>query len=585
MKGVVSSPDGSSSGAGRRSRPEAEGEPVRAGEQAGASAHPWQVYRRRWSVIALVVLSVMLAGQLSGFEPGRVAGIAALDGFRDTLAGFLRPDLGAEHVARVAALTVESLLIGALGTSLALILGVVLALGAARVPLLVEPPGARGVRVAVGAGLAMVTRFLARALLSFFRSVPDIVWAFLFVRIVGLGPGAAILAIALNCGGILGKLYAELLEAADPAPARALRAGGAGWFAVVVHGVFPLVRSQWIAYGAFRLECSIRSATVLGVVGAGGLGQEIAISIRYYQLDKLATALLFVLGLMVVLEVGSGYLHRMRARTAVALLGLLGLLGVVHLAVPWSDLFTAEALEQAGRFAAGFGDPTVEGGFLWRAVGLVMLTVGMAWVATALAGGVAMVLAPLATPRLSLRSAIPDGPSGPGQSFLVRLVPAVVLILARGIAQVSRAVPELLWALIFVLWVGPGVTAGVLAVAVHTVGILARLYTDIFEQAESEALRALESAGATRLGRLIHGVMPYVSPRLLSYTLYRFEVNIRATATVGFVGAGGLGDALHTALSLFHMNDLAALLVILFVVVVAVDSAGSWVRGRLLAAR
>ncbi|MEM9491877.1 MAG: ABC transporter permease subunit [Myxococcota bacterium] len=107
----------------------------------------------------------------------------------------------------------------------------------------------------------------------------------------------------------------------------------------------------------------------------------------------------------------------------------------------------------------------------------------------------------------------------------------------------------------------------------------------MLDEAESEPMEVLEAAGASRLTRLLYGALPQVAPRLASYTLYRFEVNIRATAMVGFVGAGGLGDALHTALSLFHENDLAALIAVLFATVVVVDSAGDRLRARLLAAR
>ena len=125
----------------------------------------------------------------------------------------------------------------------------------------------------------------------------------------------------------------------------------------------------------------------------------------------------------------------------------------------------------------------------------------------------------------------------------------------------------------------------ILAVAVHTAGILGRLYSDTLEEAEPEPMRMLEAAGASRLGVLLYGALPQIAPRLLSYTLYRFEVNIRATATVGFVGAGGLGDALHTALSLFHMRDLATLMMVLFATVLIVDHLGGRLRARILVRR
>ena len=157
------------------------------------------------------------------------------------------------------------------------------------------------------------------------------------------------------------------------------------------------------------------------------------------------------------------------------------------------------------------------------------------------------------------------------------------LVPARVALQITRALPELIWALLFIVWLGPGVTAGVLALALHTLGVLGRLYGDAYEEAEPGPPRALEASGAGPLARYLYGVLPQTLPRMLAFTLFRFEVNVRAAAMVGFVGAGGLGDALHTAISLFQMRDLASLVLVTIAVVVVVDTLGDRVRARLLA--
>jgi len=160
-----------------------------------------------------------------------------------------------------------------------------------------------------------------------------------------------------------------------------------------------------------------------------------------------------------------------------------------------------------------------------------------------------------------------------------------MFIVSRAIFQIFRAMPELTLALIFVVWVGPGPFAGVLAVGVHTIGVLGRLYTDTYEDVERGPVGALESTGGSRLAIWLYGVVPQVSPRLLAFTLYRFEVNVRATAMVGFIAAGGIGDAIHTAISLFHMGDLVLLLAVMLAVVTALDWVGDRARFRLLTAR
>ena len=204
---------------------------------------------------ALIALTVLVAWFLSAVgskaRPGALFAPAGWDSATDLLSGFLAPDLTADFLRRVIRLMVESVGIGALGLAMALGLGVPLALVAARLPGLIDPPAVHVARARLLRGV----RFSARSILAFWRAVPEIVWAFLFVRIFGLGPGPAVLAIGLTFGGIIGKLYAELLEACDPAPIRAMRRAGAGWWAVLLTAAVPQVRRQWLAYALFRFEC------------------------------------------------------------------------------------------------------------------------------------------------------------------------------------------------------------------------------------------------------------------------------------------------------------------------------------------
>jgi len=520
---------------------------------------------------------VLVTGWYSGTEPARLADRDGLSNVVEMLAALLQPDMSPGFLARIARLAVESVLIGVLGMFFASCIGVVLAIAAVRFPELPDSPDRRRwPQIVVG-----VLRSVARAVLAIFRSIPEIVWAFLFVRIFGLGPGPAVLAIAVTFGGIIGKLFAELLEAADPEPARALRATGVTWFAVFLYGMLPQVRSQWVSYALFRLECAIRSASILGVVGAGGLGSEIDLSIRYFQYGKLATALLAVLAYVIVLELASIALRKGSALWPVLLLAIGSLAGFLWLDIPWRDLASAESLDQVRVFVAGFIHPTTDAGFLVTTVRLTMITVAMAWCATVIAGVIAFPLAPLSATTFTVRGYLDDPPAGRGAA---RWLIAAIIAPARLFLQISRALPELVWALLFVLWVGPGVTAGVLALMVHTIGILGRLYCDILDEAEPGPLRVIEASGASAFARYLYGAMPQAVPRILAFTLFRFEVNVRAAAVMGFVGSGGLGDALHTAISLFHMDDLATLLLVTLAVVLVVDATGDRVRRRVLRA-
>jgi phosphonate transport system permease protein len=533
--------------------------------------------RRRWILAAIVAGSVLASGWYADVEPTALADAAGARSFLEMLSGFAHPDLSPEFLRRIGALAVESLLIGALGTAAALLLAIPLAVLASRPPSLQDAPvpGVWRNRLRLG------TRLAARGLLALFRSVPEIVWAFLFVRIFGLGPGAGVFALGLTFSGIIGKLFAELIEAADPIPARRLRAAGASSFSVFFYGVLPLVRSQWIAYALFRLECAIRSASILGVVGAGGLGFELSLSIRYFQYDKLATALLAVLAYVVVLEIVSYFLRRASPGWPVGAFVSAALAGILVLDIPWASLADAESLAGAIGFLQGFGHPNLSGPFVLGALQLCLLTVAMAWCSTIVAAGFAFVLAPLSAVTFTLRGYLDDAPQGRG---LLRWAAITVVVPSRLVLQITRALPELVWALLFVLWVGPGVTAGVLALTMHTIGILGRLYGDALEEAEPDVPRSLEAAGSGALARYLYGVMPQCLPRMLAFTLFRFEVNIRAAVMVGFVGAGGLGDAIDSAIAWFHWDDLATLLLVLLGVVLITDWIGDRVRFRLLSA-
>jgi phosphonate transport system permease protein len=530
---------------------------------------------RRALVAALVLLSVVAAAAASGVRPGRLLDAEGAANAWELITGMARPDRSGETLARVARLSVESLAIGVLGTALAVVLGIAMALVATRVPDLPDPPrGSRTVRLAGEA-----VRFAVRFALGVLRSIPDVVWAFLFVRLFGLGPGPAVLAIAVSAGGVIGKLFAELAEAVDPGPVHALRRAGAGRLAALVHGVLPQVRRPWVAYALFRLECSIRSASILGLVGAGGLGTEIAISVRFLEFDRLATALLAVLVLVAAIEWASAALRRRRTRWSVAALGLGALAALAYLHIPWPALWRTGAASFSTMIAvARWHVPEA----IARAWPLAVQTVTMAWCATIAAAAVAFLAAPLASRTLSVGSYLPDAPRG---GRLGRGGAAILFAGARLLFLVCRAMPELTLALLFVVWVGPGPLAGALAIGVHTIGVLGRLYGDVYEEVEPGPVAAVEASGAGRLGVWLFGVVPQIGPRVLAFTLYRFEVNVRMTAIVGFAGAGGIGDAIHTAMSLFHTAELVVLLAVLLAVVTALDAIGDRARYHILVAR
>ncbi|MGA1315661.1 MAG: phosphonate ABC transporter, permease protein PhnE [Rubrivivax sp.] len=199
---------------------------------------------------------------------------------------FFPPDLQPAFVQRVVQATWETLAMSALGTALAAVGGLALALPASRLHVDDRAPG----------------RSATRMLLNALRSVPELVWAALLLIAAGLGPFAGTLALAFHTTGVLGRLFAEAIENAPPGPGAALRGQGLGRLRVFLYATLPQVLPQLMSYTLYRWENNIRAAAVLGVVGAGGLGQMLSFHMGLFHMGKTATIVGAMLALVALVD-------------------------------------------------------------------------------------------------------------------------------------------------------------------------------------------------------------------------------------------------------------------------------------------
>ena len=223
---------------------------------------------------------------------------AALASMARFVGEFFPPDLSHAFVAKVARAAWETLAMSALGTLLAALLGLTLALPASRMHADDRAPA----------------RAPLRWLLNVLRSIPELVWAALLLICAGLGPFAGTLALAVHTAGVLGRLFAEAIENAPPAPAAALRAHGVGATRVFLYATWPQVLPQLVSYTLYRWENNIRAAAVLGVVGAGGLGQLLAFHMGLFQMSKTATIVIAMLLLVALVDMLSYAVRRALTR-------------------------------------------------------------------------------------------------------------------------------------------------------------------------------------------------------------------------------------------------------------------------------
>ena len=219
------------------------------------------------------------------------------------LKDFLPPAVGGEFLLMVARETWRTVAVATAGITLALVIAIPLTLLSTR---------ALSISALTGrmATVPFLIRTALRWLLIVLRSVPELVWALIFVRVVGLGPTSGVLAIALTYGGMLGKVYGEILESGDAHATDALMRNGASRLQAFFYGLLPQNAAEITSYTVYRWECAIRSSVVLGFVGAGGLGQEMDNSMKMFKGDEVATMLIVFMLLVALADKVSAWLRK-----------------------------------------------------------------------------------------------------------------------------------------------------------------------------------------------------------------------------------------------------------------------------------
>jgi phosphonate transport system permease protein len=228
----------------------------------------------------------------------------------------------------------------------------------------------------------------------------------------------------------------------------------------------------------------------------------------------------------------------------------------------WGQFLSIEALRSMGRFLGEFFPPDTSPAFLRKVLVGTWETLAMSALGTALAAGAGLLLA------------LPASRLHDGDAAWARLPTRLLL-------NALRAIPELVWAALLLIAAGLGPFAGTLALAAHTTGVLGRLFAEALENAPSGPAAALRAQGVGNGRLFLYATLPQVLPQLMSYTLYRWENNIRAAAVLGVVGAGGLGQLLSFHMGLFHMGKTATILAAMLLLVALVDAL-SYAARRLL---
>ena len=367
------------------------------------------------------------------------------------------------------------------------------------------------------------------------------------------------LAISIPYTGALAKVFGELLENEIENQRASLRVFGASSFQCLIYDYLPSIAQDLFSYTLYRLECAVRSSAALSFVGLGGIGFLIQLSLQDLNFNSMWTYLYFLIALVALVDYGSGIiLKRLSVNDG---------RGVYAIFAAWifawgyilrtqlgdmTQIFSARNMQYLRNFVGNI--------FNWKAIGTLLSTpefVQTLWTLckeTFLMSVYAITLTVLLLIPFVLF----------GSKIFVRLASSeaekIVARTLRAITNIffviTRSVPEVLWGMIFVFIFKPGWFPGVIALALHNFGVLGRLCNDVMDAIDKRKLLALRNNGASKTQLVIYGILPMIKNNVIIYTFYRWEIIIRTTIVVGFIGAGGLGQALRLAISFFRFEEI-----------------------------
>lgn len=375
-----------------------------------------------------------------------------------------------------------------------------------------------------------------RRLLAIPRSLHELLWGLILLQLIGLHPAVAVLAIAIPYGALVARVLSDQLESLDKKPFQALQVAGVAGPAALFSALGPSLLPGLLSYGGYRFECALRSATLLGVFGLGGIGADLRLSLQSLQFNEAWTSLwalalvMFSLEQLIALWRG----RWVQGRHLLILLSCLLLLlfpAANLLDLQWQVLLNPWRLLPADHLfqLQGWWQP-------WPQLisSTVLLTITAA-------------LAAFAAPPLLLLFICPW--------------PWLQLLL-RAFGLFARLMPPPLTALLLLFVLKPGLLPAAIALAFHNAGILGRLFLEGLESQNQRPEQALLAAGVTRRRALLMARFNGLAASYMAYGAYRADVILRETVVVGLVGVGGLGAVLLEALSSFAWAELLPVLVV-----------------------
>ena len=405
-----------------------------------------------------------------------------------------------------------------------------------------------------------MVRLALRLVIQVLRSFPTLILALLATFLFGLGTFSGTVAITIYTFAIMTRLTYEDIETAGLEPYHALCAMGTAPSKAYFRAIVPGIAPSYFANVLYLLETNVRHSSILGYVGAGGIGLLLNEKISWREYSKVGMILLLLFLTVCVIEGISGFLSQVvreerslspKGRHLFTWAAVLLIL-ICTLGIQPPD-FSHTSMQAVGAMLSGLTRP--DWPFFFRTdtsgLGYLLLeTVCIALVGTCVGMVLALPLSFLSTSRLMTKP---------------------VALLFRAVIMAIRSVPFLIYGLIFIRVSGPGPFTGVLTLGICSVGLLSKRFTEAIEALDFRAYHALEAMGIPLLLRIRYAVLPQIIPAFASAVLYRFDVNIREASVLGLVGAGGIGAPLIFAMNHYAWNEAGAIALGLIILVWVID--------------
>jgi phosphonate transport system permease protein len=489
------------------------------------------------------------------------------------------------NLSNIVDATIETVWMAVMGTAGAIVLSFPLALGAAR-----------------NTSPHPTVRYVCRTVISLTRAVPDLVLGAVFVSALSIGPLPGVLALAIHSIGMVGKLFADAIEQAAEAPREATISVGATRRQTTRASIIPQAMPSMIATALFRLEINIRASSVLGLVGAGGIGVLIQTSLRSldYRSALGAVAVIFVVvtvGELLSVRIRSAILGETAAMTRSARHGWFSQKIIARDTRVNKKSFETQALSPPWTWDRMFSTATISG-FLLAFV-IAVLTIDIDWARTIpfipqiftvfgdlfppdfttvrseMVTGIveSVVIAVIAT-GLGLFIALPLSLLAARNIMTKKILSTVT----RLVMLAFRGIPELIIAVIFVSAMGLGPVPGTLALTVVTASFSAKLFAEALEEVDAAPREAVLAVGAGKIQEFFASVVPQFMPAFTGHFLYILDVNLRSSTVLGIVGGGGIGFLLLNSMRVLEFQTTGAIVIAIFGIVLAIELIGNWVR-------